>query len=73
MAEGLETSVTVNILSTVLLVLLMVPVMRCKAPLPHVVIVTSNLAIMRLEGLKYAQGDLLANLNDRSKADMVAR
>jgi NAD(P)-dependent dehydrogenase (short-subunit alcohol dehydrogenase family) len=74
-AEDNETTITVNVVSTILLCLLVLPTMRQSAVqfkiLPRIVI--PNSALHYLAPLKELEGDIFANLNNPKTADMASR
>lgn len=78
LAEGHETSVTVNIISTFLLAVLLLPKMSNSAKIygivPHVVIVSSGAAFMLDKGaLERIEGDVFGGMDDKEKSDMTQR
>lgn len=78
LAEGHETSVTVNIISTFLLAVLLLPKMIASArqfnTLPHIVIVTSGAAFMMDESeLEKVQDDPFVKMDNQKVSDMTKR
>jgi len=78
LAEGHETSVTVNIISTFLLAVLLHPKMTTSARqlniLPHIVIVTSGAAFMMNDSeLEKVQDDPFVKMDDQKASDMTKR
>jgi NAD(P)-dependent dehydrogenase (short-subunit alcohol dehydrogenase family) len=78
LAEGHETSVTVNIISTFLLAVLLLPKMTVSAKtfgiMPHVVVVSSGAAFMLDKGaLERIEGDVFGGMDDQGKSDMTQR
>ncbi|KAK2000975.1 short chain dehydrogenase [Colletotrichum falcatum] len=76
-SEGMETSVMVNVVGTLLLVLLLLPQMRGGAGLtktpPHVVVVTSGLGFSEPDALKLVEDDIFEALNEEGKSHMHKR
>ncbi|KAI1332888.1 hypothetical protein F5Y16DRAFT_356877 [Xylariaceae sp. FL0255] len=70
LAEGMETSVTVNVFSTFLLAVLLLPKMTETAKkfstMPHLTLVTSGLGFMRKEQLEDIKDDVWGNLADEN-------
>ena len=75
-AEGMEESVTVNVLSTFLLALLLLPKMRETAArfniMPRLSIVSSEMHFVASLS-NYLDGNVFVNLNNESKANMSQR
>ncbi|KAF2432068.1 short-chain dehydrogenase/reductase-like protein [Tothia fuscella] len=76
--EDNESSITVNVVSTFLLALLMMPKLKEMSKKfnkqPHLVIVSSEVhGLTDLPERKDPSGDIFATLNDKSKAAMSAR
>jgi NAD(P)-dependent dehydrogenase (short-subunit alcohol dehydrogenase family) len=76
--EALETSITVNVVNTLLLGLLMMPKLRACARAftiqPTVVFIVSVLGYtVKSEVDKLRTGSILDGLNDQKRADMDAR
>lgn len=65
-AEGLETQLTVNVIGTFLLAVLVLPKLRSTAKefniLPHLEVVTSELAFDGSQGLEKIDGDVFDTL-----------
>ncbi|EFQ34202.1 short chain dehydrogenase [Colletotrichum graminicola M1.001] len=76
-SEGMETSVMVNVVGTLLLVLLLLPKMRESAgatkTAPHVVVVTSGLGFSEREVLKLVEDDVFEALNEEGKSHIHKR
>lgn len=68
-SEGLETTLTVNVVSTFLLAVLVLPKLKESAKrfgtLPHLVIVGSNTALGAKGELEKVDGDILDSLSER--------
>ena len=78
LAEGHETSVTVNIISTFLLAVMLLPKMMTSArqfkSLPHIVIVTSGAAFMMNKAeLDKVQDDPFVEMDNQKASDMTKR
>ncbi|TDZ37484.1 Short chain dehydrogenase atnD [Colletotrichum spinosum] len=76
-SEGMETSVAVNVVGTVLLALLLLPKLKemakvSKSP-PQIVVVTSGLGFGQESFLQYAGQDIFQVLNEEGKSDMNRR
>ncbi|KAF1988216.1 putative short-chain dehydrogenase [Aulographum hederae CBS 113979] len=73
--EDNETTITVNVVNTLLLCLLLLPKMRQSAAQSNVLprIVIPNSALHYLAPLKELEGDIFANLNSPKTADMASR
>ncbi|KAJ3962703.1 hypothetical protein N0V92_000597 [Colletotrichum tropicale] len=76
-AEGLETSITVNVIGTVMLALLLHPKLMETAKTsdsrPHIVVVTSGLGFTQPDFLKYADKDVFDVLNTQGESPMERR
>jgi len=76
-AEGMETSTTVNVFGTLLLCILLLPkLIECGRRFdiqPRLVFVVSGLGFQRQKGLERFRDDVFGGLADESRADMVAR
>jgi NAD(P)-dependent dehydrogenase (short-subunit alcohol dehydrogenase family) len=76
-AEGMETSTTVNVFGTLLLGVLLLPkLIECGRRFdiqPRLVFVVSGLGFQRQKELEIFRGDVFGGLADESRADMVAR
>jgi NAD(P)-dependent dehydrogenase (short-subunit alcohol dehydrogenase family) len=76
-AEGMETSTTVNVFGTLLLGVLLAPkLIECGKRFdiqPRLVFVVSGLGFDRQKELERFGGDVFGGLADESKADMAAR
>lgn len=79
LAEGYETTITVNVISTFLLTTLLIPTLRISANkygiLPHIAVVGSAVhAMANSKDLTTpSDGHILRSLSDPKKADMKAR
>jgi NAD(P)-dependent dehydrogenase (short-subunit alcohol dehydrogenase family) len=76
-AEGHESSITINVLGTLLLGVLMFPKMIESAQhfniMPHLVIVTSEVGFFAKANFDKAKGDPFVKMNDQKLADMNQR
>ena len=76
-AEGHESSITINVLSTLLLAVLLLPKMMDSAKgnrfVPHIVIVTSEVAFFAQKEYNKIKDDPFKKMNDRTTADMTQR
>ncbi|KAF4813995.1 Short chain dehydrogenase atnD [Colletotrichum tropicale] len=76
-AEGMETSITVNVIGTVMLALLLHPKLMETAKTsdspPHIVVVTSGLGFTQPDFLKYADKDVFDVLNIQGESPMEKR
>lgn len=76
-AEGMETSITVNIIGTVMLALLLHPKLMETAKTsdsqPHIAVVTSGLGFTQPDFLKYADKDVFDVLNTQGESPMEKR
>ncbi|KAF3805692.1 Short-chain dehydrogenase sdnK [Colletotrichum gloeosporioides] len=76
-AEGMETSVTVNVIGTVMLTLLLHPKLmettKTSGSQPHIVIVTSGLGFTQPDFLKYADKDIFDVLNTQGESPIEKR
>ncbi|CAJ2502794.1 Uu.00g101880.m01.CDS01 [Anthostomella pinea] len=76
-AEGMETTITVNVFSTLLLAVLLLPLMmqtaRRHENVPHLVVVTSNLGFARRAQLEEIEDDVWSGLSDETTSDMDSR
>jgi NAD(P)-dependent dehydrogenase (short-subunit alcohol dehydrogenase family) len=77
LAEGMETSTTVNVFSTFLLGILLLPKLiesgsRFQVQ-PRLVFVVAALGFYRQKELERFRGDVFGGMADKSRADMVAR
>lgn len=78
LSERHETSVTVNIISTLLLAVLLLPKMTKSAQdfsiVPHIVIVTTGAAFMMDESvLEKIQDNVFGKMDDQTASDMTQR
>ncbi|KAJ5000616.1 Short chain dehydrogenase atnD [Colletotrichum sp. SAR 10_66] len=76
-AEGMETSITVNVIGTVMLALLLHPKLMETAKTsdsqPHIVVVTSGLGFTQPDFLKFADKDVFDVLNTQGKSPIEKR
>ncbi|KAK1967328.1 short chain dehydrogenase [Colletotrichum sublineola] len=76
-SEGMETSVMVNVVGTLLLVLLLLPKMRDGAKTtksaPHVVVVTSGAGFSERDALKLVEDDVFEALNEEGRSHIHKR
>ncbi|TDZ71962.1 Short chain dehydrogenase atnD [Colletotrichum trifolii] len=76
-SEGMETSVAVNVVGTVLLALFLLPKLKETAKVsklgPQIVVVTSGLGFGQESFLQYAGQDMFQVLNQEGKSDMNRR
>ena len=76
-AEGHESCITINVLSTLLLAVLLLPKMMGSAKgsrfVPHIVIVTSEVAFFAKAEYDNIKDDPFPKMNDQKKADMTQR
>ncbi|KAF5517255.1 Short chain dehydrogenase atnD [Colletotrichum aenigma] len=76
-AEGMETSIIVNIIGTVMLALLLHPKLMETAKTsdsqPHIAVVTSGLGFTQPDFLKYADKDVFDVLNTQGESPMEKR
>ncbi|GKT83853.1 short-chain dehydrogenase/reductase family protein [Colletotrichum tofieldiae] len=76
-SEGMETSIMVNVIGTLLLTLLLLPKMRESAratkAAPHIVIVTSGLGFSQPHVLKLVDDDIFEALNKEGESHMHDR
>lgn len=76
-AEGHESCITINVLSTLLLAFLLLPKMMESAKgsrfVPHIVIVTSEVAFFAQAEYNKVKDDPFRKMNDRKSADMTQR
>ncbi|KAH0426630.1 hypothetical protein CcaCcLH18_10234 [Colletotrichum camelliae] len=76
-SEGMETSITVNVIGTVMLALLLHPKLMETAKIsdtqPHIVVVTSGLGFTQPGFLDYADKDVFEVLNTEGESPMEKR
>ncbi|KAL3294318.1 Short-chain dehydrogenase [Colletotrichum asianum] len=76
-AEGMETSITVNVIGTVMLAMLLHPKLMETAKTsdsrPHIVVVTSGLGFTQPDFLKYADKGVFDVLNTQGESPMGKR
>lgn len=75
-AEGMETTLTVNVISTYLLAMLLLPKLKASAimtsTIPHLTIVSSGAGFFVEGVLEPIQGDILEALNTEGRFPMAA-
>lgn len=77
MAEGHESSITINVIGTLLLAVLLLPKLMESAQrfniLPHLVIVTSEVGFMAKAEFDKIKDDPFVKMNDQNLTDMTQR